>query len=240
MSIPFAMFLERRVRRWPWVVGSLWVMRVGHVGFILIPFLPAYRPEAIVALLLLINIPLALFNTGWLPMFADVVPLARRARVMSARSMTLNVTVMVMTFVLGRWLDAAPFPFNYQLMFGMGVVTSFLSTVYVARMIVPDEPPVREARERPKLATIVRLVSERRPFVNITANTLVFNIAVWMGTPLQPIYFVRELHASDGWLGLWLGLISGGAILGNLIWPRLIDRRGYSWVLRRATLLSAL
>ena len=239
-SIPFAMFLERRARRWPWVVASLWVMRIGHVGFILIPFLPAYRPEAIVTLLLLINIPLALFNTGWLPMFADVVPLARRARVMSARSMTLNVTVMIMTFVLGRWLDAAPFPFNYQLMFALGMVTSFLSTVYVARMIVPDEPPVREARERPKLATIVRLVSERRSFVNITANTLVFNIAVWMGTPLQPIYFVRELHASDGWLGLWLGLISGGAILGNLIWPRLIDRRGYGWVLRRATLLSAL
>jgi MFS family permease len=60
-----------------------------------------------------------------------------------------------------------------------------------------------------------------------------------MGTPLQPIYFVRTLHASDGWLGLWIGLISGGAILGNLIWPRLINRHGYSWVLMRATILSA-
>jgi MFS family permease len=240
-SIPFAIFLERRARRWPWVVGSLWVLRIGYIGFVLVPFLPAYRPEAIVALLLLVNIPVALFNAGWLPMFADVVPLARRARLLSARSMTLNVTVMVSTFILGRWLDAMPFPLNYQLMFALGVVMSFLSTIYVARMVVPEQAPEpRGPAVRPTLAQIVQLVGRQRPFVNITANTLIFNIALWMGTPLQPIYFVRDLHASDGWLGLWLGLISGGAIIGNLIWPRLIERHGYGWVLRRATILSAL
>jgi predicted MFS family arabinose efflux permease len=127
-SIPFAIFLERRSQGWPWVVGSLWALRIGHLGLIAIPLLPAFRAEAVVALLLL---------------------------------------------------------------------------------------------------------------VNITINTLIFNIAFWMGTSLQPIYFVRELNATDGWIGLWLGLISSGAILGNLIWPRLINRHGYAWVLGRATLLSA-
>jgi hypothetical protein len=101
-SVPFAIFLERRANRWPWIVGSLWVLRAGHMGLILVPFLPAYRPEAIVALLLLVNVPVALFNAGWLPMFADVVPLARRAQLFSARNMTLNVTLMITTFVLGR------------------------------------------------------------------------------------------------------------------------------------------
>lgn len=238
-SIPFAIFLERRSQRWPWVVGSLWALRIGHLGLIAIPLLPAFRAEAVVALLLLVNIPVALFNAGWLPMFADVVPLNRRAGLLSARNMTLNITLMITTFVMGLWLDHAPFPFNYQLMFGFAALTSFISTLYVSRMIIPDSPVVAATPARLSLGQLRELIGQQRPFVNITINTLIFNIAFWMGTPLQPIYFVRELNATDGWIGLWLGLISGGAILGNLIWPRLINRHGYAWVLGRATLLSA-
>src|SRR4051794_28186539 len=76
--------------------------------------------------------------------------------------------------------------------------------------------------------------------MNILINTLLFNFGAWMAVPLQPIYFVRVLGASDGWVGLWLALVSAGAILGNLIWRRLIERRGNGWVLMRATILSSL
>jgi MFS family permease len=239
-SIPFAVFLERKRRRWPWVVGSLYAFRLGHMALIFIPFLPAYRAEAIVLLLLVVNVPVALFNAGWLPMFGDIIPLQRRARLFSARNMTLGVTVMITTFVMGRWLDAAPFPFNYQLMFALALVTSLLSTVYVARMVVPDStPPQGGQQRRASLRDIRSVMAQQRPFVNITLNTLIFNIAFWMATPLQPIYFVRELGASDGWMGIWLGLTSGGALIGNLIWPRLMERHGFGWVLLRATVLSA-
>jgi predicted MFS family arabinose efflux permease len=60
-----------------------------------------------------------------------------------------------------------------------------------------------------------------------------------MALPLQPIYFVRTLGASNSWLGLQIGLVSAGAILGNLLWGRLIERRSPRWVLLRATALSA-
>ncbi|MFO7170168.1 MAG: MFS transporter [Chloroflexota bacterium] len=239
-AIPFAIFMERKARRWPWVVGSLIAFRLGHMGLIFIPFLPAYRPEAMVLLLLLVNVPVALFNAGWLPMFADVVPIERRARLFSARNLTLGVTMMVTTFLAGRWLDAAPFPLNYQLMFGFALAMSMVSTLYIARLSIPDSPvPARESRPRPSLADFRALAAQQRPFVNITVNTLVFNIAFWMAQPLQPIYFVRELGASDGWMGIWLALINGGALIGNLVWPRLMERRGFGWVLVRAAALSA-
>lgn len=241
-SIPFAMLLERISQRRPWIIGSLLALRIGHMGLIFIPFLPGYRAEAMVALLLLINIPVALFNAGWLPMMGDLVPLSRRARLFSARNMTLGITVMVVTFLMGRWLDAAPFPFNYQLMFALALVASLLSTVYVARLDIPPSPVVARApaRQGMILNDLRAIIHEQRPFVNITINTLVFNVAFWMATPLQPIYFVRELGASDGWLGVWLALISGGQIIGNLVWPRLIERYGFSWVLLRATAASAI
>jgi Na+/melibiose symporter-like transporter len=238
-SIPFALFLERRARRWPWVVGSLYALRLGYLGLVVIPWLPAFRAEAVVLLLLLINVPVALFNAGFLPMFADVVPIERRARLFSARNLTLGVTMMITTFVMGRWLDAAPFPFNYQLMFALAIVASLISTLYVGRMIVPDSHPPAKAQARPSLRELWGVAKRQRPFVNITINTLIFNIAFWMGQPLQPIYFVRDLGASDGWLGVWLALLSGGALLGNLVLPRLTDRYGAAWVLLVAAVLSS-
>lgn len=240
-SVPFARFLQRRTNRRPWILGSLLAFRLAHIPFIIIPWLPFFQPEAVVVLALIINIGVALFNAGWLPMFADMLPIQSRARVFSARNMTLGATTMVTTFVMGAWLNAAPFPLNYQLMFALAIVTSLISTLYVARLQIPqaDEQP-QISRGEQSSATWRSLLRKQRSYVNITANTLIFNIPFWMAMPLQPIYFVRELNASDGWIGIWIGLLSGGAILGNLIWRRLIDKFGLMWVLLRAMMLSSI
>jgi predicted MFS family arabinose efflux permease len=120
------------------------------------------------------------------------------------------------------------------------VVTSSLSTVYVARISMPDSAVAAPTQRQPLSRKLLReLISTHRPFANIILNTLIFNIALWMAVPLQPIYFVRTLGASNAWLGLWLGLVSGGTILGNLLWTRQIDRRGATWALLRATALSS-
>jgi MFS family permease len=240
-TVPFAMFLEKRHHHKPWIIGGLQAVRFGYLGLVLVPWLPSeWRAPAMVLLLLVLNIPAALFNAGWLPMMADVVPKQRRAQLLSARSITLGATMAVATVALGRWLDLVPFPTNYQLMYVLGVVTATLSTVYVTRLTVPDAPvtPTTRVPFNPRL--IRNLVAEQRPFMNILINTLLFNFGAWMAVPLQPIYFVRVLGASDGWVGLWLALVSAGTILGNLFWRRLIERRGNNWVLARATVLSAL
>lgn len=240
VALPFATFLERRPRRKPWMLGSLAAMRLGHLGLILVPWLPGMRAETAVLLLILLNIPSALFIAGFLPMLADIIPLRRRARIFAARNMTLGATTMVATFVLGAWLSRAPFPLNYQVLYGLGVAASMISTFYMARIAMPDSKvPPRGPSARPTPATIRDLVTQQRSFANIVVNTLLFNIPFWMAVPLQPIYFVRDLGASDGWLGLWLGLISGGTILGNMLWQRVVDRRGAGWTLMRAAALSA-
>jgi MFS family permease len=240
-SVPFARFLARRTNRRPWILGSLLAFRLGHIAFIFIPWLPMFQPEAIVVIALILNIGVALFNAGWLPMFADMLPIQARARVFSARNMTLGATTMVTTFIMGAWLDLVPFPINYQLMFVLAIITSLLSTLYVARLSIPastEPPPAKQAAVTHE--NWRSLLRKRRSYVNITVNTLIFNLPFWMALPLQPIYFVRDLNASDGWIGIWVGLLSGGAILGNLIWRRLIDKFGLMWVLLRAMMLSSI
>jgi MFS family permease len=240
-TMPFAALLERTARRKPLIIGSLAILRLGHLALIAIPWLPGLHAETMLLLLLLLNIPVALFTAGWLPLLAEIIPLRRRARVFSSRNITLGITVTICTFAFGFWLDRAPFPFNYQLLYALAVVTSSLSTVYVARISMPDSAVAAPAERPPLSLKLLReVIGTHRPFANIIFNTLIFNIAVWMAVPLQPIYFVRTLGASDAWLGLWLGLVSAGAILGNFVWTRQIDRRGAGWALLRATALSSI
>lgn len=243
LSIPFAAFLERRTKRKPWIVGSLSVVRLGYLAMIGVPWLaPSWQPLAMMSLILVLNIPAALAIAGWLPLLADVLPLERRASVFSMRNITLGATVSVATLILGKWLDLTPFPFNYQGLYVLGVITSMLSTLYVKRMIIPDSPVVENAKAtgRLTLAGARMLLVEQRPFTNIVVNTLLFNISAWMLIPLQSIYFVRVLGASDGWLGLCMALANAGTIIGNLLWRRIIDQRGLSWVLISSTMLSAI
>lgn len=239
-ALPFAAMLERRARRKPWIVGSLAAVRLGHLGLIVVPWLSGWRPEAMALLLIAVNVPVALFVAGFLPMLADIIPIERRARVFAARNTLIGATVMVSTVVLGWYLDHAPFPLNYQLLYALAVVSSMISTLYIGRLTVPDSVvPPRATRESLRSLPVRELAAQQRPFLNIVLNTLVFNIPFWMAAPLQPIYFVRVLGASDAWLGLWLGVLSAGTILGNQVWRRVIDRRGAGWALPRSTVLSA-
>jgi MFS family permease len=239
-TMPFAALLERTTHRRPLIIGSLAILRLGHAGLIVLPWLMGWHAEAMVLLLLLLNIPVALFSAGWLPLMAEIIPPERRARVFATRNLALGITVTVTTFILGRWLDLAPYPLNYQLLYALAVVTSTISTVYVARLVMPNTPIApRIARPPLSRAGLRELFAQQRPFANIVINTLVFNLAFWMALPLQPIYFVRTLGATNSWLGLQIGLVSAGAILGNLLWGRLIERRGARWVLLRSTMLSA-
>ncbi len=236
-TVPFAMLMERTARRKRWLVGSLLVSRLTYGLLILVPFLPGAHPPSIVGIVLGVSITNALFSAGWLPLLGEIVPIERRARLFAARNLVLGITVTCTTFVLGRWLEVTPFPTNYQVLYVISFVASIISTWYVARLVIPEGDAPTQARSDSQAPAGIQ---SQRPFINILVNTLIFTVPTWMAIPLQPIYFVRELGASEGWLGLWTGLVSGGAILGNLLWQRLIDRKGPNWVLVRATLLSTL
>ena len=48
-----------------------------------------------------------------------------------------------------------------------------------------------------------------------------------MVRPLYVLFFVRELKASDGWIGLNSTLANVGVIIGYAFWRRWIHKLGY-------------
>lgn len=242
-TIPFAALMERTSKRKPWMFASIFATRLLNALLVFVPWLPAYRAEAVVVILLVANIPIALFNAGWLPMFAEIIPIHRRARLFSARNVTLGATMMVATFVFGRWLEAYHTDnnyVNYQLLFVVAIVTSMLSTYYVMKLDIPDTEIDLTSNVDRSWRGLWSLWQESQPYRAITINTLIFNLAAWAAIPFQPIYFVRTLGADDAWLGIWFAITNGGAILGNLFWPRLMEKYGFRRILTIAALCTSL
>ncbi len=230
--IPSGQILGRRSQRMPLINWSLFLHRLGFLLLALVPFVPGIaQGTAVIWLLIACNPPAQFFSIGWNSMLADVLPESRRARVFAIRNILNGVTVTLSIFLFGLWLDHVVFPINYQVMYAVGWICSMVSSYYITRLKVPDSyvPPPRASASRPSFSLRQRLgdIWQKHPdFVRITINTFLTNITIWMIGPIYILYYVRQLGATEGWIGLNGTLASLTPILGNILWQRWVWRWG--------------
>jgi len=244
LFLPAAQLLERQRHYRPLVVWSLFGARIGYLVIALLPFLTSRGvPEATVALLVAMSAPSVLFSTGWNPLLVDTIPERRRASVLAWRSILSSATIALSTYVAGSALDRGTFPTNYQWLYAIGLVGGLLSTWLVARVRIPSEgqAEVPQPRERQRLRESVRVAFRANPtFCRLTVNTLAFNLGAWMVGPLYIIFYVQELGATDGWVGLHTTLIHIGIVIGYWLWRRINHGMGDMPALLLAAPLVAL
>ncbi|MFN2283645.1 MAG: MFS transporter, partial [Anaerolineae bacterium] len=247
LLVPSARFLERKTQRAPWIWGSLFIARLGYGLIAVLPWLiTGHRAEGIVGLLIAISIPSTFFSAGFNPLLADVVPERDRARVFANRNIIAGITIAILTFLTGRWLEAAAnihwaaFPVNYQAVYIVGFLASVISSIYLLRIRVPESKIVaRPPRQRLSLTQIKGMLGQNRYFARIIINTLLFGFGDWLISPLYIIFFLRHLNATDGWVGLNSTLANIGVIIGYAFWQRLIYKWGDARTLLTTIPLSA-
>jgi MFS family permease len=173
-------------------------------------------------------------------MLADIIPERDRARVFANRNIILSAATAVATFTASWWLDQAAhirwaaFPTNYQIVYFFGAVGALMSVFYLFKVKAPPSKVIRRQKQfkigkvtLPKVKAAFRQMrTGNREFVRLTLHTLIFNLGAWLVMPLYIIFFVRELNASDGWIGLNSTLANLGVIVGYLVWRRSIHRLG--------------
>ncbi|MEN6478670.1 MAG: MFS transporter, partial [Anaerolineales bacterium] len=243
--LPAARFLEGRKNKTRWLIGSLATVRLMYGLFILWPIvaMPVAAP-LVVATIVVMQLPAVVWATGWSPMLADVVPERARARVLSWRMVLLSAAVGVLTYGFGIWLERASFPANYQWMYGLAIVGGLLSVYMVSRLRLPPEQAVApevhaETQNTSLFAGAWQLLKESSNFRHIVINTLVFNSGIWMIGPLYTILFMKDLGASDGWVGLRMALLQVGSLVGYILWRRVTERLGDAKTLLLALPLTA-
>ena len=258
--MPAARLLETKSDRGPWLRGSLLIGRGLFLGVAFVPWIaPRHAAEVMIAILIVRALPMNVFSAGFNPMLADLIPSRDRARVFANRNIIHSATLALCTFLLGRWLDAAytipwaGFPVNFQVMYFVGGVAALLSTYYVSRVRPPETKVVGRAkrpqrdeetsgllgRVKATMSEVATQAADRQGFVRIMSHTLVFNFGAWLVMPLYIIFFVKQLQASDGWIGLNSTLAQVGGIAGHLIWRRVIQRFGNERTLLTAVPMAA-
>lgn len=240
--IPSARIIERQRRRLPIVVMAGFLQRLGYLLIALMPFvLRTHRPEALVALVALITFPTAMVSVAFTSLVAEVVPADKRAQVISIRNVLVSTVSTVTVLISGRLLDLLLFPFNYQLLFGAGFAVSLVSLYYVSRIrvadaVVVERQPRRKAPLVTRLRRSVQQLTNQRDFVRFSASAFVFHWGLYLPSALYAIYRVKNLGASDTWIGLLSMVHNAVTILTYFYWGRVASRKGNRFVLLISTL----
>jgi hypothetical protein len=162
-----------------------------------------------------------------------------RYALMSRRWSVLGLTSAITVTVVGQILHRLSFPINYQLVF-IGLWVGGAVSYYYARQIeLPDvEPQPRTVGLSlpQRFKGYVNLIRGESAFVSFVAKRLVYVSGSTLAAPLFPLYYVREVQATDDWIGIINTAQTAIMLIGYFLWARQGRVRGSRFVLLWTTL----
>jgi MFS family permease len=149
--------------------------------------------------------------------------------VVSVRNVLVGITSTATALVGGQFLDWLVFPINYQILFTLGFTSSLVSAYYLTRIRVPTTAraaPAGIAVSPRGVRGLLSMLHAGPGYTRFAVASFVFQWGLFFAVPLYSIYWVRTLHATDGWVGLINMVASATTILFYPLWGRLTGRRG--------------
>ncbi len=239
LLIPGAMIAERSTDQVRVRVRSAYLIRVVYLLVALVPF--AVSPDhyhllapILVGVWLLKAFPEAVALPAWTSVMARGFSPRRRARVNGARWAIMSLTGALGSALFGQLLERITFPLNYQIVFLISFALSMLDPLIFSRVEVEPTPiPRLESNSSPwlRLVQYVRPALSYRPFVKYLLATSLYRVTLFLGAPLFSLFWVNNLHASDGLLGFRATLGSLALVVGYVTWGHLAGRWGHRRVL---------
>ncbi len=230
VSIPGSRLVEKEKRPLSVLTITAILHRSGYLAMGLVPFfIFTHQAWWVVILSGLLTVPQAVANVAFTVMFANVVKPDKRAHVVSVRNVLVGITSTATALIGGKFLDWLVFPINYQILFTLGFTASLVSAYYLTRIRMPkvSRHAVTPTTDGPRgLRSYVAMLHASPGYTRFTITSFVFQWGLFFTAPLYSIYWVRTLHATDGWVGLINMVGSGTTILFYPLWGRLTAGRG--------------
>ena len=162
-----------------------------------------------------------------------------RYALLSRRWAIFGLTSVVFTFAVTRVIDQIAFPLNYGLMF-LGLSLGGLISFYFSnRISLPDQAPPPLAAGESAWATLknyLALLRSAPAFVSFSSKRFVYLSALALSTPIMPLFFVRQVHASDSQIGTINMTMTSVMLVGYFFWPWVSRRWGGRIVLLATSL----
>jgi MFS family permease len=241
LAILVGRFLQTRRQIVPWYSTGRLMVVSSYALTGLVPFVVP-REYQVVAVLLIwaaATLPQTLVSVCFSVVMNAVAGPKHRYELMSRRWSTLGLTTAITVALVGQVLDHIGFPINYQVVFLGLSVGGLISYYFSSHIELPDtEPPAHLAGQslRQQFRNYAALVRNEPAFVSFMLKRFVYMSGISLATPLFPLYYVRQVQASDAWIGIINTVQTGIVLLGYYFWTRQSKQRGSRFVLLCTTL----
>jgi len=142
----------------------------------------------------------------------------------------------------GQFLNAVPFPMNFELLFALISLAGIGSFLQSSRIVIPDQLPVASVQRAParlRLAALVSLVLANRSFVRFELRSLFYTAGIGLSMPILPLFYVHEVKAPDAWIGIIGAATSACGVVGYIAARQLARRRGAAMTMLPSMLAMA-
>lgn len=255
LAIPSGTWLQKGDTNKRVVLSSI-AHRFFYIGLIFIPFLvsKSLQVNMIIYLILVMSLPGTALQVGFSNLFAETVPPAWRGHVAGVRNALFSLISILVLLLSGQILKIVIFPLNYQIVFGLGFIGAMLSSLYLwltskshalnitPEITVHDDPVVDPAvdLERNKVFKLaLPNIKENLGFYRVMGVLFFLNLAIYLASPVFPIYWVNHLHLSDQVISIGNGLFFVTNFIGSTQISRLAGKYGNRYVIGAGAILMA-
>jgi hypothetical protein len=245
LALVVGQFLQSRRRIVPWFSASRLAVISCYALTGLITFVVP-REQLVLAVLIIwavVTIPQTALTICFTVVMNAVAGPALRYDLLSRRWSIIGLTYALTVAAVGQTLDRIGFPLNYQLVFIGLSIGGLLSFYFSSRIELPDAQPaprVTGLSPAQRVRGYFSLILGEREFVRFSIQRLVYVMGGTLALPLFPLYYVRDVQASDAWIGIINTVQTGLMLVGYVLWTRTSRRRGPRFVLVCTTLALSL
>ena len=238
LSIPLGQFLQSRKNIIPWFSMARLTVLSGYAltGIITLLLPKSMAVMGILAIWAFATIPQTILSISFSVVMNSIAGPEGRYELMTHRWSVLGLTNAATAVLAGKALDSLPFPTNYQAVFIALSIGGLVSYYFSSHITLPDQ----QIKEKP-LALFKQIranfhhVREEKPFLNFSMKRFVFLTGTVLIAPLLPVYYVRELNASDSSIAYINIAANVTLILGYFMWTRQSRKHGSRVVLLATT-----
>jgi len=240
LAIVVGRFLQSRRNVVPWYSLSrlLVILSYALTGVFTLFLAEKYIVIATLVIWALATVPQIALAVAFSVVMNAVAGPEGRYTLLSRRWAIFGVTGVVGTFIVTRLIDLITFPLNYAIMFLVLSLGGFLSFYFSRQILIPDQTPELQSRSGAStsgLKNYLALLKANPVFVSFASKRFVYFSALMLSLPVLPLYYVREVHATDSQIGTINMTMTSVMLVGYFMWPLLSRKYGGRFVLLATT-----
>lgn len=240
LSIPLGKWLQQQenIVKWFSLARLCVIACYAMTGVVAFLFSESILIYAILVIWALATIPQTIVSITFSVVMNAVAGPNHRFDLMTRRWSTLGITTTLAVIAIGQLLDRLVFPGNYRIMFIILSLGGLISYYFSSHISIPPSIPPAMTIKKSLSSQIVEyknLIQGQKQFNSFIIKRFIFLTGSALSTPLIPLYLVRVVHATDGWISAINTAQTAVLVVGYFFWTAQTRKQGSRKVLLWST-----